>query len=133
MLCAYLDDMPAAYAAATLLVCRAGAMTLAETTALGKPAILVPFPGAVDDHQTANARTLVAAGAAVLVPDQELSGERLAAEIRALLGTRGRLEAMRQASLRLARPQATAELAAAIHRQAHGVAPGGKLHVRTSQ
>jgi UDP-N-acetylglucosamine--N-acetylmuramyl-(pentapeptide) pyrophosphoryl-undecaprenol N-acetylglucosamine transferase len=114
----YLDDMPAALAAATLLVCRAGAMTLAEITARGKAAILVPFPGAVDDHQTVNARTLVDAGAAVLVPDAELTGERLAAEVEGLLADAARLERMRQASMRLARPRATEDLAAAVERQA---------------
>lgn len=114
----YLDNMPAALAAATLLVCRAGAMTLAEITARGKAAILVPFPSAVDDHQTANARTLVDAGAAVLVPDRELSGERLAAEVEGLLADAARLERMRQASALLARPRATEDLAAAVERQA---------------
>ena len=103
----YLSDVGAAYAAATLLVCRAGAMTLAEITALGKPSILVPFPGAVDDHQTANARTLADAGAAVLVPDAELSGARLQAEIAALLSSDDRLPAMARASRGLGRPGAT--------------------------
>jgi UDP-N-acetylglucosamine--N-acetylmuramyl-(pentapeptide) pyrophosphoryl-undecaprenol N-acetylglucosamine transferase len=114
---AYFDDVAAALVAATLLVCRAGAMTLAEITALGKPAILVPFPGAVDDHQTANARELVEAGAAVLLPDSELSGERLAREVRTLLADPERLARMRQASLGLARPRATEDLVAAIERQ----------------
>jgi len=117
---AYLDDMGTAYATATLLVCRAGAMTLAEITVLGKVAILVPFPGAVDDHQTANARTLVEAGAAVLLHDHELSGARLAQEVCVLL--EGSPEGMREASLRLARPRATEELAAALVHRAR-VAP----------
>lgn len=111
---AYIDSMPQALAAASLLVCRAGAMTLAEITALGKAAILVPFPGAVDDHQTANARSLVDAGAAVLVADRDLDGPRLAAEIETLLADPSRLAAMRQASRGLARPRATADLAAAV-------------------
>jgi UDP-N-acetylglucosamine--N-acetylmuramyl-(pentapeptide) pyrophosphoryl-undecaprenol N-acetylglucosamine transferase len=114
---AYIDAMPAALAAATLLVCRAGAMTLAEITALGKAAILVPFPGAVDDHQTANARALVDAGAAVLVADRDLDAARLAAEVDALLGDPARLERMRAASRSLARPHATEELAAAVTQQ----------------
>jgi len=106
----YVADVGAAYAASTLLVCRAGAMTLAEITALGKPAILVPFPGAVDDHQTANARTLADAGAAVLVPDAELSGARLHAEITALLNQADRLPAMARLSRSLGRPEATRAL-----------------------
>jgi UDP-N-acetylglucosamine--N-acetylmuramyl-(pentapeptide) pyrophosphoryl-undecaprenol N-acetylglucosamine transferase len=113
---AYLDDMAAAYATAAILVCRSGAMTLAEITSLGKAAILVPFPGAVDDHQTANARTLVDTGAAVLLPDHELSGPRLADEVCALLGRP--LDSMRENSLAQARPRATQQLAAALRRQA---------------
>lgn len=124
---AYVDDMPAALAAATLVVCRAGAMTLSELAALGKAAILVPFPGAVDDHQTANARVLVRAGAAVLVPDAELSGERLASEIGALLADPERLADMRRRSAALARPQATAALAEAVRRVA---GRGKETHVR---
>jgi UDP-N-acetylglucosamine--N-acetylmuramyl-(pentapeptide) pyrophosphoryl-undecaprenol N-acetylglucosamine transferase len=115
---AYLDDMPAALTAAAMLVCRAGAMTLAEITAMGKPAILVPFPGAVDDHQTANARSLVDAGAAELVPDAALDGPRLAQLVVELLADPARLQRMGKASAALARPQATAELAAALERQA---------------
>jgi UDP-N-acetylglucosamine--N-acetylmuramyl-(pentapeptide) pyrophosphoryl-undecaprenol N-acetylglucosamine transferase len=111
---AYIDAMPAALAAADLLVCRAGAMTLAEITALGKPAILVPFPGAVDDHQTANARALVDAGAAVLIPDRELDGARLAREVEALLADPPRLARMGATSRGLARPRATEVLAAAV-------------------
>ena len=107
---AYLADVGAAYAAATLVLCRAGAMTLAELTALGKAAILVPFPGAVDDHQTANARSLEEAGAAVLLPDAALSGARLRQEINAILETPGRLEAMAAASRKLGRPEATRTL-----------------------
>jgi UDP-N-acetylglucosamine--N-acetylmuramyl-(pentapeptide) pyrophosphoryl-undecaprenol N-acetylglucosamine transferase len=118
MLRAYLDDMPAALAAAQLLVCRAGAMTLAEITAMGRPAILVPFPGAVDDHQTANARSLVDAGAAVLVPDAELDGPRLARAVLELVADPARLARMGAASAGLARPRATEELAAALERQA---------------
>ena len=122
---AYFDDVAAALVAASLLVCRSGAMTLAEITALGKPAILVPFPGAVDDHQTANARELVDAGAAILLPDAELSGERLAREVAALIADPQRLRRMGEASARLARPQATDELVAAIDRQAGQQRRGG--------
>ena len=120
LLRAYIDSMPTALAGATLLVCRAGAMTLAEITARAKAAILVPFPGAVDDHQTANARSLVDAGAAVLVPDHELDGPRLAREVLAMLASPDRLRQMGEASARLARPRATEELAAAVTAQGAG-------------
>lgn len=75
---AFIDDMAVRYAQADVVVCRAGAMTVAELAAAGVPAILVPFPHAVDDHQSANARFLVAQGAALLLPQSELSPQRLA-------------------------------------------------------
>jgi UDP-N-acetylglucosamine--N-acetylmuramyl-(pentapeptide) pyrophosphoryl-undecaprenol N-acetylglucosamine transferase len=113
-LCAFLDDIAAAYRRCQLLVCRAGAMTLAEITALGKPAILVPFPGAVDDHQTRNAQVLEDAGAAILVADADLCGDRLAAEIMRLLQTPEILLRMSQCSRRLAMLAATEQLATAV-------------------
>lgn len=125
----YLSDVGGAYVSATLLVCRAGAMTLAEITALGKPAILVPFPGAVDDHQTANARHLERHGAAQLLPDAELSGARLARDVEALLGAPERLAEMAARSRELGRPGATAEIATALQQLAR-VEPRGEAHVR---
>ena len=86
----FITDMRAAYAAADLVVCRAGATTIAELAALGKPAILVPYPYAADDHQRANAESLVGVGAAAMVLDAEASGERLAAEVRRLLAPAAR-------------------------------------------
>lgn len=80
----FIDDIASAYAWADLVVCRSGAMTVSELAAVGLPAVLVPFPAAVDDHQTANARWLVAAGAALLLPQAELTSERLAATLAAL-------------------------------------------------
>lgn len=115
---AYLHDMAAMLQSATLVVCRAGAMTIAELAALGKVAILIPFPGAVDDHQTANARVLADAGAAVLLPDRDATGERLAREVAALLEDPARLAAMSARSRGEARPRATEELAAALIRVA---------------
>jgi len=112
--CAFLEDIAAAYGQSQLLVCRAGAMTLSEITCLGKPAILVPFPGAVDDHQTRNARVLSDAGAAVLIADADLNGARLAEEIATLLGDPPRLQEMARQARALARPQATEHLAEAI-------------------
>jgi UDP-N-acetylglucosamine--N-acetylmuramyl-(pentapeptide) pyrophosphoryl-undecaprenol N-acetylglucosamine transferase len=81
----FITDMRAAYAAADLVVCRAGATTIAELAALGKPAILVPYPYAADDHQRANAESLVRAGAARMVLDADATGARLASEVRAVL------------------------------------------------
>jgi UDP-N-acetylglucosamine--N-acetylmuramyl-(pentapeptide) pyrophosphoryl-undecaprenol N-acetylglucosamine transferase len=80
----FIDDMPSAYADADLLVCRAGAMTVSEIAAAGVASILVPFPHAVDDHQSANARHLSDPGAAILLPQRELSAERLASVIASL-------------------------------------------------
>jgi UDP-N-acetylglucosamine--N-acetylmuramyl-(pentapeptide) pyrophosphoryl-undecaprenol N-acetylglucosamine transferase len=108
---AFIDDMARAYAGADLLVCRAGATTIAELTVCKKPAILVPFPFAADDHQTVNARSLVQAGAAILMPEHELTAEKLAAEIRALEADRNRLQRMARASGVLGRPEAAREIA----------------------
>src|SRR5207248_1153576 len=87
---AFIDDMAAAYAGADLLVCRAGATTIAELTVCKKPAILVPFPFAADDHQTVNAKRMVANRAALLMPEGDLTGEVLAAELRDLGSERER-------------------------------------------
>ena len=78
----FITDMAAAYQTADLLVCRAGATSIAEITAAGKAAILIPFPAAVEDHQTKNAEVLVQAGAAEMIHEKELTGTRLAATIR---------------------------------------------------
>ena len=105
-LVAYEDDMAAVYAAADLVVSRAGATTVAELAAVGMPAVLVPLPGAPGDHQTANARRLAAAGGAVLVSDGELDATRLVAEVDALLEDQDRLDSMAGAARLLARPEA---------------------------
>ena len=83
-LVAFIDDMARRYAEADLVICRAGAVTIAELSAAGMASILVPFPFAVDDHQTANARFLADAGAALLVPQKELTAQKLAALIASL-------------------------------------------------
>jgi len=108
---AFIDDMPRAYGGADLLVCRAGATTIAELTVCKKPAILVPFPFAADDHQTVNARSLLEAGAALLLPEKDLTAQKLAAEIGALEGDRNRLARMARASGVLGRPEAAREIA----------------------
>ncbi len=107
----FIDDMAKAYAEADLMVCRAGATTIAELTVCKKPAILVPFPYAADDHQTVNAKSLVAAGAALCIQEKELTGASLAREIRALADDRERLKRMSRQSGLLGRPEAAREIA----------------------
>jgi UDP-N-acetylglucosamine--N-acetylmuramyl-(pentapeptide) pyrophosphoryl-undecaprenol N-acetylglucosamine transferase len=121
-LLAFVEDMAAAFAWADLVICRAGALTVSELAAAGLGAILVPFPAAVDDHQTANARYLVQAGAAVLIADRELDAARLAAELGRLCAGRELLLAMAESARSLARPRAAAELAEACARVAGGAA-----------
>jgi UDP-N-acetylglucosamine--N-acetylmuramyl-(pentapeptide) pyrophosphoryl-undecaprenol N-acetylglucosamine transferase len=108
---AFIDDMPSAYAWADLVVCRSGASTIAELCAAGCASLLVPFPYAVDDHQTHNGRYLADAGAAVLVQERELDAERLARLLRELLADRAALLRMAQAARAKAWPQATSEIA----------------------
>jgi UDP-N-acetylglucosamine--N-acetylmuramyl-(pentapeptide) pyrophosphoryl-undecaprenol N-acetylglucosamine transferase len=107
----FIDDMAARYAAADLVVCRAGALTIAELAAAGVASVLVPFPQAVDDHQTGNARFLSEAGAAILLPQRELTPEKLAALLREL--TREKLAAMAEKARALAKPEATRAVAEA--------------------
>jgi len=107
----FLDDMPRRLAEADLVVCRSGATTLAELAVAGRPAILVPFPFAADDHQRANAEAVRDAGAAVVIEDGELDGARCAAEIGALAVDRPRRLRMAAAALTLARPGAAAAIA----------------------
>jgi UDP-N-acetylglucosamine--N-acetylmuramyl-(pentapeptide) pyrophosphoryl-undecaprenol N-acetylglucosamine transferase len=107
---AFIDDMAARYADADLVICRAGALTVSELAAAGVASVLVPFPHAVDDHQTSNARFLAEAGAAVLVQQRELSARRLAD---LLIGfTREQLLAMAVRARSLAKPDAAAAVAA---------------------
>ena len=114
----YEDRMDLVLAAADLAVCRAGATSVAELAVVGLPAVLVPLPGAPGDHQTANARHLADADAAVLVPDAELDGPRLAAEVDALLAAPDRLAAMAHAARRTARPDAAERVADLVERHA---------------
>jgi UDP-N-acetylglucosamine--N-acetylmuramyl-(pentapeptide) pyrophosphoryl-undecaprenol N-acetylglucosamine transferase len=107
----FIDDMGAAYAAADVVVSRAGAMTCAELTALGLPSILVPYPFAADDHQRANADVLVRAGAAAMIPDHELSAERLGDAIAGLVGDAARRTKMAANARALGRPEAAARVA----------------------
>lgn len=106
----FVDDMAAAYADADLAICRAGALTIAELAAAGVPALLVPYPHAVDDHQTANAQAMVAAGAARLVGEGEDFVKRLGSAFDEI-AERGRLLAMADAARTLARPDAARRIA----------------------
>jgi UDP-N-acetylglucosamine--N-acetylmuramyl-(pentapeptide) pyrophosphoryl-undecaprenol N-acetylglucosamine transferase len=108
----FIEDMGEAYGWADLVICRSGALTVSELAAVGVGAILVPFPGAVDDHQAYNAQYLVREGAAVLIRDRELTAERLASELQRLCAGRGKLLAMAERARLLAKPRAADELAA---------------------
>jgi UDP-N-acetylglucosamine--N-acetylmuramyl-(pentapeptide) pyrophosphoryl-undecaprenol N-acetylglucosamine transferase len=108
---AFIDDMAQAYAEADLVICRAGATTVAELAAAGAAAILVPFPFAVDDHQTTNARYLADAGAGVLVQQRDLTPERLAELLGGL--PRERLLVMANLARALGKPDATRAVAEA--------------------
>jgi UDP-N-acetylglucosamine--N-acetylmuramyl-(pentapeptide) pyrophosphoryl-undecaprenol N-acetylglucosamine transferase len=121
----FIEDMPAAFAGADLLVCRSGASTVAEITAAGKPAIFVPFPRAADDHQRVNAEALAHSGAAVVVEESKLDGVWLAETIAALLGDSARLRQMSEAARRLAHPHAARDIAALAARVA-GIGAGNE-------
>jgi UDP-N-acetylglucosamine--N-acetylmuramyl-(pentapeptide) pyrophosphoryl-undecaprenol N-acetylglucosamine transferase len=108
----FIEDMPAAFARADLVVCRSGASTVAEIAAAGKPAIFVPFPRAADDHQRVNAEALARHGAAVVVEESKLEGVWLAETIAALLEDSARLQKMSEAARALAHPNAAKDIAA---------------------
>jgi UDP-N-acetylglucosamine--N-acetylmuramyl-(pentapeptide) pyrophosphoryl-undecaprenol N-acetylglucosamine transferase len=106
----FIRDMASAYRSADLLICRAGATSIAEITACGKAAVFIPFPFAVNDHQTGNARVLVEAGAAEMIAEKELSGEKLAHVIRRLSTDPARLRVMEEKSRGLGNPRAAADI-----------------------
>jgi UDP-N-acetylglucosamine--N-acetylmuramyl-(pentapeptide) pyrophosphoryl-undecaprenol N-acetylglucosamine transferase len=122
---AYEDRMPLVYGAADIVVCRAGAMTVAELAIAGVPAILVPLPGAPGDHQSANARVLEQVGAAVLLPDATCDGDHLSRVLAPLLGDRGRLESMGKAAATMGRPDAADAGAAVVEDSARAPAGDG--------
>jgi len=107
----FIDDMSDAYAKADLVICRAGATTLAELTVCKKASILIPFPYATDNHQEVNARALVDVGAAVMFREAELTGQKLAETIRGLKSEPARLKQMEKKAGLLGRPEASKELA----------------------
>ena len=114
----FIEDMPAAFARADLVVCRSGASTVAEIAAAGKPAVFVPFPRAADDHQRVNAEALERAGAAVVVEESKLEGVWLAETIAALLQDSSRLQKMSAAGRGMAHPNAARDIAALAARVA---------------
>jgi UDP-N-acetylglucosamine--N-acetylmuramyl-(pentapeptide) pyrophosphoryl-undecaprenol N-acetylglucosamine transferase len=114
----FIEDMPAAFARADLVVCRSGASTVAEIAAAGKPAVFVPFPRAADDHQRVNAEALERAGAAVVVEESKLEGVWLAETIAALLQDSSRLQKMSAAARGMAHPNAARDIAAMAARVA---------------
>ena len=116
----FIDDMPATFARADLLVCRSGASTVGEITAAGKPAIFVPFPAAADDHQNVNARALERVGAAVVVEESNLGAAYLVDTIAALIGDPRRLQSMSAAAKSLAHPRAVEEIAEIVVQLAGG-------------
>lgn len=107
----FISNMAEAYAWADLVICRAGALTISELAAAGVGSVLVPYPHAVDDHQTLNASYLADAGAALLIPQSELNSEALAAMLDKLLSDRERLLQMARTARHLAKPMATLDVA----------------------
>ncbi len=106
----FIRDMAAAYRSADLLICRAGATSIAEITACGKAAVFIPFPFAVNDHQTENARVLVETGAAEMIAERDLDGARLAGVIRKLAAEPDRIREMEKKSRGLGNPRAAADI-----------------------
>ena len=108
----YLDSMEQAYYWADVVLCRAGAMTVSELAIAGLPSILVPLPHAIDDHQTANARHLEVVDAAYLLPQSELTSEKVVAILMDLLESEARLQNMGEQAKRIAHPEATRDVVA---------------------
>jgi UDP-N-acetylglucosamine--N-acetylmuramyl-(pentapeptide) pyrophosphoryl-undecaprenol N-acetylglucosamine transferase len=108
----FISDMASAYARSTLVVCRAGATTLAELTACGRPAVLIPYPFAANNHQVTNAAALASKGAAIMIEERDLKPAELALLIDGLLGSRARLESMSATARGLGRHGAAARLLA---------------------
>ena len=118
----FIDDMPARFAQADLLLCRSGASTVAEITAAAKPAIFVPFPGAADDHQKRNAEALERAGAALMLEQSRLSAATLIEAVTTLFSDHDKLHGMAQAARKLAHPDAAQRIAGMAARLA-GIVP----------
>ena len=106
----FIVNMADAYAAADLIICRAGATSLAEITAAGKAAIIIPYPWAANDHQTKNAEVMDCAGAAVIINEHELTSQKLFGVIDNLLANRQKLRQMEEASAKLGNIKAAAKI-----------------------
>ncbi len=128
----FVERMELLYAAADLIICRAGASTLAELTLQGKAAILVPFPMAAEDHQTANARLLEKRGAALVMQEKDLSGEKLSEKVLELAADRPRLREMERRSAELGVPHSAARLADLVMETAEGAGKGGHRPVEAA-
>ncbi len=124
---AFFEDMAERYLASDLIVCRAGATTVAEITALGKPALFIPFPHAADDHQRWNAERLVQAGAAEMILEAELTGERLAARIAHFAAHPEALTALAARAAALGRPDAARRIVDDCFRLAASRRPANRL------
>jgi UDP-N-acetylglucosamine--N-acetylmuramyl-(pentapeptide) pyrophosphoryl-undecaprenol N-acetylglucosamine transferase len=114
----FIDDMPAAFARSSLLVCRSGASTVGEITAAGRPAILVPFPRAADDHQKRNAEALERIGAALVMEERQLTAQSFVETVSSLFADPVRLQRMGQSASKLAHPNAALEIAEMVARLA---------------
>jgi UDP-N-acetylglucosamine--N-acetylmuramyl-(pentapeptide) pyrophosphoryl-undecaprenol N-acetylglucosamine transferase len=127
----FYNDMAAQYAQADLVICRAGATTMAEITALGKTAVLIPYPHASDDHQQRNARRLVDAGAAEMIDEQSLDGERLAARI-GFYASHPEISAeVAQRAARLGKPDAARRIVDECYRLVAARTPGRRTNGQT--
>jgi UDP-N-acetylglucosamine--N-acetylmuramyl-(pentapeptide) pyrophosphoryl-undecaprenol N-acetylglucosamine transferase len=118
----FIDDMPGAFARSSLLLCRSGASTVAEVTAAGIPAVLVPFPRAADDHQKRNAEALERIGAAIMLEERQLSEESVVETVSSLLADRVRLNHMGENARKVSHPNAAREIAEMAARLAAGEA-----------
>jgi UDP-N-acetylglucosamine--N-acetylmuramyl-(pentapeptide) pyrophosphoryl-undecaprenol N-acetylglucosamine transferase len=122
----YIDDMVGSFAAADLVICRAGATTTAELIAAGKASIMIPFPFAADDHQRKNAEALEAAGASRMILQKDLSGERLAKEIGILMSAPEEVNRMEEASCKIAHGDAAVSVVNLIEELGHKKAQSTK-------
>ena len=121
----FFADLPQRLASAHLVIGRAGASTVAELATIGRPAILVPYPYAADDHQTANARAFEAAGACIVIPHAEFTAPALAGHLSALFGEPKRLAALAAAAHAAGRPDAAARLADLVGEMTNALSPAG--------
>ena len=127
-LATFIEDMPHRLAASHFVIARAGASTVAELTVVGRPAILVPYAFATDDHQTANAQALADAGAAWVMPQREISADTLQEKLATLLGDDAALEAAAKAARALGRPDAAVRLADLAEGLVEANGGAGRLH-----